>query len=137
MVLKLDKKKKRMRIFTCSLISHVYGDSIHYIMYLCTVNEILPAAQLHFRGRNVCGAFPGRRDNAVFTGRDGPRLLGGGWGSPRDRRRKKKKKKNYTKGGGGGGGGENSIIGWSGGPEVLLRDVTGHEIRHHVTGALL
>jgi len=48
-------------------------------------------------------------------------------------------KKNYTKGGGGGGGGggENSIIGWSGGPEVLLPDVTGHEIRHHVTGALL
>jgi len=108
----------------------VYGDSTLFI--LCTHNEILPAAQLHFRGRNVRGAFPGRRDNAVFTGRDGPRLLGGGWGSAKE----EKRRKNYTEGGGGGGG-ENSIIGWSWGPEVLLRDVTGHEIRHHVTGALL
>lgn len=26
-------------------------------------------------------------------------------------------------------------LGGPGAPEVLLRDVTGHEIRHHVTGA--
>lgn len=104
------------------------------VLYIYVYSEILPAAQLHFRGRNVRGAFPGRRDRAVFTGRDGPRLLGG-WVGLNRRPKEKKEKKNLTLGVGGGGEKYHWVV--RGPRGLVIRDVTGHEIRHHVTGALL
>lgn len=106
----------------------------------------------YFQQRNYTSAVVGmrpwrlprrRRDNEVFIGRDGPRLLvvGGGVGGAlsKDGENKRTVKKSflYRNERGRMRSRRKVSLGGPGAPEVLLRDVTGHEIRHHVTGSSL